>query len=89
MQSLMTLGKCVIGIFGLHSKQLVELSLLAYICGSAPPCHSSKTVGLLSGMVPRYREKYAQGKFLQAAGRGGIKRHRRARCLEAVLPVNL
>lgn len=28
--------------FGLHSKQLVELSLLAYICGSAPPCHSSK-----------------------------------------------
>ena len=52
MQSLMTLGKCVIGIiliylfiylfFGLHSKQLGELSLLAYICGSAPPCHSSK-----------------------------------------------
>lgn len=81
MQSLMTLGKCVIGIFGLHSKQLVELSLLAYICGSAPPCHSSKTVGLLSGMVPRYREKYVQAetvfavKVLQAAGRGGMKRH--------------
>lgn len=71
--------------FGLHSKQLVELSLLAYICGSAPPCHSSKKnkkkpVRLLSGTVPRYQEKYVQAetafavKVLQAAGQGGIKR---------------
>lgn len=45
-QSLMTLGKCIIGIilifFRLYSKQLVEPLLLANICGTALLCRSSK-----------------------------------------------